>query len=196
MNDVVNKLFERHSMYVNRLDYVPPKPFFYGVDWDGLLPCEREILAEAGCCPKCSDNNWKVVRTTKKADGVDTDTLKCGTCEYFVASTNEVKLACDFKQFTVNTVRDGSSPKLSMVLGAPRATGSSTLSETKQDFLKTVSKQAKPYKALTRVQKMRRVEAWWDSLDFETKQEYYNEWVADERFARVFKSKRFKFDTL
>ena len=44
---------------VVRLDYKPPTPFFFGVDFDGLVCWERELLAQGNqCCPKCSNREW------------------------------------------------------------------------------------------------------------------------------------------
>lgn len=68
---------EQKAVFSKRVvndDYIPPTPFFFGVDYDGLICHERELLAQNNqCCPKCSGREWI-------HDG--SIVMKCMKCEY------------------------------------------------------------------------------------------------------------------
>lgn len=68
---------EQKAVFEKRVinkDYKPPTPFFFGVDYDGLICHERELLAANNqCCPKCSGREWI-------HDG--SIIMKCMNCEY------------------------------------------------------------------------------------------------------------------
>lgn len=82
---------EQKAVFEKRVinkDYKPPTPFFFGVDYDGLICHERELLAANNqCCPKCSGREWIHAGSI---------IMKCMNCEYLTTisrlKTEEKKL--------------------------------------------------------------------------------------------------------
>jgi len=190
MNQLAEELFQKHCMNADRVDYKPPKPFFYGVDWDGLLPFQRELLAEEGCCPKCSDREWVLVFNDKKGKQPKS-WIMCHTCEYLAVEADHGGLPCKTLPLSATTARAGTLPELFTTLDALDVDERYLSIAQKLKRSTPTNKQPLKYSNLTHYEKRRRVEQWWDELDFADKEQIYKDFEEDEKFINESRSGRF-----